>query len=286
MQLNPIFVSNIHDIYGQAGNTWLDKLPVLIQQLAEQWNFQFLKPVADTAILKIAFEHERLATEVSWLNAMQHGVPSLYNYDKNLNAVLMEHLIPGVSLKSLVISGKDDLATAIICETIRHLQSQESSASTFTHLSELMKSLAILENRYDATLLSQAKSWFHDLTVDRTQDVILHGDLHHGNILSSDSHWKSIDPHGYTGDPVAEVGAMIRNPFDCFPTEKSLSKTIERRLSIMADELPFDRQKIKQWAFCITVLSAAWTLENHKDAKETDLDIEVAAAIHNATRMK
>lgn len=295
--LNPTFVSNIHAIYGQPGILWINKLPEIIQQLAEQWNFQFIKPApdlsynfvgvvkmndhADTGILKIAFENTRLATEVSWLNNMQHCAPKLYAYDKNHNAFLMEHLIPGNSLKTMVVAGKDDQATKIICETIRQLQSQESSASTFTHLSELIKSLDILDNKYHPKLLSQAKSWFHELTSDRTHDVILHGDLHHGNILSNGSGWKSIDPHGYTGDPAAEVGAMIRNPFDCFPTHKSLSKIIERRLHIMSDELPFDSQKIKQWAFCITVLSAAWTVQDHKDAKETDLDIEVAEAIHN-----
>jgi len=60
------------------------------------------------------------------------------------------------------------------------------------------------------------------------------------------------------GDPAAEVGAMIRNPFDCFPANQPLQKIITRRLHILRDELPFDAQKIKAWAFCMTVLSAAW----------------------------
>jgi len=70
---------------------------------------------------------------------------------------------------------------------------------------------------------------------------------------------------------------MIKNPTDCFPTYLPLSRVVERRLKIMADELPFDAQRIKSWAFCMTVLSAAWTLEDH--ATVTQLEVDVAVAI-------
>ncbi|HEV2614659.1 MAG TPA: aminoglycoside phosphotransferase family protein [Gammaproteobacteria bacterium] len=298
-KLNPTFISNIKDIYGDAGIAWIKNLPDQIKTLSDLWHFDLIRPMENlsynfvglvklnatnnTAIVKIAFENARLLTEVEWLKSMSHCVPTVYNFDTQLNAFLMEHLIPGESLKALLITIKDDAATKIICQVIIDLQSgqktEPSLRTEFKHLSEFVKSLNILEGIYNKKLLDHAKSLFHDLTIDRKYDVILHGDLHHDNIISSGSEWKAIDPHGYIGDPAAEVGAMIRNPWDCFPKEHALSKTIERRLAIMKENLPFDSQKIKAWAFCMTVLSAAWTVENHPHATASDLDMDVTEAI-------
>ncbi len=298
MRLNSFFVANIRSIYGETGERWLNELPNYIELLSSEWQFHFQNPLSDlsysfvglvrmdvtgnTAIIKMVPGEGSLVSEVKWLNSIAKGAPTVYSFHEKLNAYLMEHLEPGKSLKQLVKAGEGDKATRIICQAIRDLQSQQHTEFAFQHVSELAKALPILKGRYDAKLLSQAQSWFHDLTLDRKEDKLLHGDLHHDNILSSDAGWKVIDPHGYVGDPAAEVGAMIRNPFDCFPKERALSKVIERRLSIMADELPFDAQRIKAWAFCMTVLSAAWILEDQKEAKESDLDMDIAMAINKA----
>ena len=100
---------------------------------------------------------------------------------------------------------------------------------------------------------------------------------HHGNILSSGSTWKVIDPHGYMGDPVFEVGSMIYNFWDCFPYDLSISQVVERRLHILAEELPFDAQRIKAWAFCKTALSIAWAFEDHGTIPE--FEVKVLSAI-------
>lgn len=294
MQLNPYFISNIREIYGETGITWLKDLPNQLKQFSILWNFRLLDPLPDlsynfvgrvkmtatgeAAVIKVGPPGGSLVNEIHWLNCIEKGVPKIYAFDEVRNAYLMEHLVPGDSLKRLVKIGKDDDATKIICQTIRNLQSQQHNEFNFQHLSELPKALSILKGRIDANLLSQAESLFHDLTNDRTRDVLLHGDLHHDNILSSGSGWKAIDPHGYMGDPAAEVGAMVRNPFDYYPTDRPLSKTVERRLKIMTDELPFDAQSIKSWAFCMTILSVAWTFEDH--AKLPEDNIEIAKAIY------
>jgi streptomycin 6-kinase len=279
MQLNPKFISNVHDIYGEVGKIWLKDLPHFIKRLSSLWDFQFINPMenlscnfvglvsinatAKTAILKVAPEGSgHITPEIKWLKCIKEGVPAIYRADETFNAYLMEHLEPGHSLKSLIKSGKDDEATRIICQTIRSIQSQQCSKVHFRHLRELAKALILLEGKFDDRLLSKAQNLFHDLTINQDHDVILHGDLHHDNILASGPSWKAIDPHGYVGDPAAEGGAMVRNAFECFPHNDPVSVIVERRLQIMAEELPFDPQKIKAWAFCMTVLSGAWSVED------------------------
>jgi streptomycin 6-kinase len=70
---------------------------------------------------------------------------------------------------------------------------------------------------------------------------------------------------------------MIRNALNDFPTPIPLSTLLERRLKILAEELPFDAPRIKSWAFCITVLSGAWSFEDHGEVP--DLVVEVATGL-------
>jgi streptomycin 6-kinase len=72
---------------------------------------------------------------------------------------------------------------------------------------------------------------------------------------------------------------MIRNALDCFSKNDSLKQIINRRLQILAAELPYDMQKIKSWAFCITALSGAWSVEDHGDIP-SDV-IEILRALHH-----
>lgn len=296
MHLNPTFIVNIRDLYGETGEGWIKDLPTLLSLLGSKWNFRFLNvmpdltynfvalvemlPTGEIAILKMGPKDKNIGTEVRWLGCFDAGVPKIYWHDENHDAFLMERLEPGQSLKALVKAGDDDTATRIICHAIRNLQSHQQKQAEFTHLSELAGSLSVLKNHLDDRTLSKAESLFHALTTDRTQDVILHGDLHHDNILSSGSTWKVIDPHGYVGDPVFEVGSMIYNPGDCFPHDQFISHIVERRLHLLAEELPFDPQRIKAWAFCKTALSIAWTVEDHGTIPE--FEIEVLSAIDQA----
>lgn len=292
MHLNPVFVSNIRDLYGETGVVWIKELPSLLTQLGSKWNFRFLDvmpdltynfvclvemiPTGETAILKMGPTPKNIETEVRWLKCFNKGVPKIYWHDEKHHAFLMERLEPGHSLKAFVKAGDDDRATRIICHTILELQSHQRTQAEFTHLSELAGSLSVLKNRLDSRIVSKVESLYRELTTDRTQDVILHGDLHHDNILSSGSTWKVIDPHGYVGDPVFEVGSMIYNPGDCFPHERSIAQVVERRLHILAEELPFDPQRMRAWAFCKTALSIAWTVEDHGIIPEFEVEVLLA----------
>lgn len=289
MELSSTFINNIYAVYGEAGKIWLAQLPNQIELLATKWNFRFIQKVPDlsysfvaivelntqgkSAVLKITPDHKRTLSELHCLQCFTKGVPQIYAFDEENNMLLLEHIKPGRSLKTLVQAGQDETATRVICQAILTLQSEQKIIFTFQHLSELIKDLTDLKGHMDEYLLSKAISLFHDLTSDRSQDVLLHGDLHHDNLIKHSDSWKVIDPHGYLGDRVAEVGAMIRNPFDCFPKEHPPAVIVEKRLKILVEELPFDKQRIKAWAFCMTILSAAWNMQDFGHLAQTEIEL-------------
>jgi streptomycin 6-kinase len=289
MKLNASFISNIQSAYGQDGKTWLDNLPVHLNLLSEKWNFQLIHPVEDLsyhfvaivklpsglAILKTAPPTAKIIAEAEWLKAHKKSVPNIFHIDKENNAFLMEKIEPGTSLKYLVKEGNDEKATRIISQVILDLQSSDTlHQMNYQHISEHIASFAFLRGHVDKNIIDRAETIFKNLCTDRSNDIILHGDLHHDNILQNDNAWSVIDPHGYIGDPCAEIGPMIFNPLNFFPNHLSLKNILDIRLRVLAEMLPFDLERIQAWAFCLALRSAAWDVEGFN--RPNDHTIEIA----------
>jgi streptomycin 6-kinase len=61
-------------------------------------------------------------------------------------------------------------------------------------------------------LVEMAERLFDELLSSSSSCVLLHGDLHHLNVLKSQDGWKAIDPKGVAGEPAYEVCALLLNP--------------------------------------------------------------------------
>jgi streptomycin 6-kinase len=93
--------------------------------------------------------------------------------------------------------------------------------------------------------------------------VLLHADFHHDNILSAQREpWLTIDPKGMIGDAGYEVGPFLLNPDPHAGVAKS-PRLLARRLDILADELGYDRERLRLWGIAHAVLSACWSAENN-----------------------
>lgn len=288
MKLNPSFIKNIHATYGQEGEVWLNNLSSQLIRLSAQWGFQMIHPMrgmsynfvaivklpSGLAILKIAPPAAQIIAEAEWLKAHKKNVPTIFQIDKQNNAYLMEKIEPGISLKNLLKEGSDEEATRIIAQVISDLQSTETLLQgNYQHISEHVSSFAFLRGHIDENIIERVESIFKELCEDRSNDIVLHGDLHHDNILKNNTTWSVIDPRGYIGEPCAEVGPMIFNPLDCFPEHLSLQNIIKTRINILAEMLPFDLERIKAWGFCLALRSAAWDIESFSRPNERTIVI-------------
>ncbi len=99
------------------------------------------------------------------------------------------------------------------------------------------------------------------------QEVLLHGDLHHFNILKCGEEWVAIDPKGVVGDPAFEPSSFLRNPYDRFPDD-DLRDMQRRRIGIFSRELGLDPWRIWAWGLVANFLGCSWNrptvLENHQ----------------------
>jgi len=107
-------------------------------------------------------------------------------------------------------------------------------------------------------------------------ETVLHGDIHHGNILDFDQlGWLAIDPKGLIGERGFDYANVFCNPD--IQTARAPGR-FERQVGIVADAAGLDRQRLIHWVLAYAGLSAAWCLEDGL-ASEPPLEIaELAAA--------
>jgi streptomycin 6-kinase len=90
------------------------------------------------------------------------------------------------------------------------------------------------------------------------EPVLLHGDLHHWNILTSEREpWLALDPKGVVGEPGYEIGPLLLNP------TLQPGHVLARRIDQLAEELGLDRERLLGWGLAHAVLSAWWSVEDH-----------------------
>jgi streptomycin 6-kinase len=143
----------------------------------------------------------------------------------------------------------------------------------FPSLAVWFRAFARLRQKYNggsgpfpAELIAKAESTFTELNASAATDVILHGDLHHENILSSaKGEWLAIDPKGISGDPGYEVGSFMLNQLPMKAADEKTSEILDQRLAIFSDELQISRDRLARWSFCHAVLSAVWDFEEGAD---------------------
>ena len=113
-------------------------------------------------------------------------------------------------------------------------------------------------------LVETAESLFADLLPSQAAPVLLHGDLHHWNILSAARQpWLALDPKGIVGEPAYEVGAWLRNPVDRLLHWSDLKRIQAWRVDQFAEMLNVDRARLIGWGIAQAVLSAWWSYEDH-----------------------
>jgi len=101
----------------------------------------------------------------------------------------------------------------------------------------------------DRSLVDRAVSFLREAGPTQRESVLLHQDLHGGNILESARGWFAIDAKPLVGEREFDVASLIR---DRRPTSK---RRMERRLAFLVDRLQLDPERTRGWAIAHAI---AW----------------------------
>jgi len=301
------FPRTIIELYDERGIAWLENLPGLLADCERRWSLKVLPPFglsynyvapavrADgtEVVIKLGVPDGGLTDEMTALRLWGgHGIAQLLDCDPDQGIMLLERLKPGTPLATIE---DDEQATRIFAQVARQLWIPAPAVHNFDTPNTWAEGMKRLRKRFDggagplpAKIVGAAELLFSELLGSQADPVLLHGDLHHWNILSAEAcpersrmgqPWLAIDPKGIVGEPCYEVGAWLRNPVGRLFNQSNPSRLFARRVAILAEELTFDRQRIISWGVAQAVLSAWWSIEDHGERSERSEGWEEAVAI-------
>lgn len=272
-------------VHGQEkAQAWFERLPEILADCARRWQLTILPPVANLSfhyvapavradgtpvMLKASSPTGEFAAEAEAMRLLGGpGMARLLEADTEHEVMLLERLLPGTTLAQLVPE-QDERATSILVGVMKQIWQPAPTEHHFPTVERWGKGLARLRARYNGgcgpfprRLVEEAETMFAELSATAGPPMLLHGDLHHENILRSGDGWRAIDAKGVVGDPGYETGLLFYNPMPQLFQVPNLRKLLARRVDQLAAELEMDRARIRGWGLAQCVLSAWWHMED------------------------
>ena len=193
------------------------------------------------------------------------GVGAVRLIEGDRDAWLMERAGDEVSLTTMAVSGDDDRAAAILAGCVAQLHAPRDVAvpAGLTRLDAWFQSL--FARGAELPILARCAIVARRLLPTEREIIVLHGDLHHDNVLHGARGWLAIDPKGLVGERTYEAANLLCNP----QPHGDIVHRPERMLriaTVYAEPLGLDVQRVLGFALAHAGLSAAWALEDGKDA--------------------
>ena len=290
MQISKSLSERVECVHGELGRAWLEKLPALVEECRDRWSLKLGQPFANLSynfalpatgsdgverVLKLGVPCRELFTEAAALRLFGGvGAVRLLDHEASRGTLLMERVIPGAPIHTLQ---SEPEATRTAATLMRELWRTPPANHAFPPLVDWFQAFARLRENFaggcgpfPVELIDKAERTFVELNTSTVSTVVLHGDLHHENILYSDERgWLAIDPKGICGDPAYEIGPFMLNQLPAGDSESATMEILKQRLEKFSDELEVSQSRLAQWSFCHAVLSAVWDFEESAEWRPT-----------------
>lgn len=256
--------------FGPWAAAWCDRVPEWIEGLARRWGLR-LGPSAtrghtsvvtfcttaaeEEAVLKVSPEPALGRAETAALGAWQSSrqVPRVLESDPETGALLLE-AVPPFGAGEPALERVGHLARGL------HAAAGEETLAEFPPLTERVEFIyAFWRGRLQGSgLPEQIPRGLFKGSLERAQElasgpgprVLLHGDLHAGNVLDGGSErgLVAIDPRACVGDPAFDLVDWVLVPGVSRP---------DHRVEVLSREAGVDREALRRWCGCTAVLVAA-----------------------------
>lgn len=278
MRLPSALAANVETWDGDTARLWLSALPETLVRAAQRWGLEMgdpFEPGGVTAyvapavtsegarvVYKCTIPHDEAISEAEALRLYEgDGAVRVTASEPDTFEMLIEYCEPGSSLWNV---GSDDERLQVATTLMRRLW-RPVDAGTFTSLGALTDSWAAITTRRLITLvppwtpkpIERGIDLLQSLPHTTTRNVLLHQDLHPGNILAAQREpWLVIDPKPVVGDPAFDpVQLLIQSRGNV--QEPPPHAELESRVAMIADLTGLDTERVALWAIA---RCAEWTM--------------------------
>jgi len=228
----------------------LEPLASIAQEAAAEWGvelgspfelstYSYVAPAGDGAVLKVTPPDDDLSDEEP--DALElwngDGAVRLLRRDRVRRAILIERARPGNDISTL----PEDEATAIAVAVGEKLW--QPGGKPFRWIGDHVPRWLDAAQQHGgegSELIPLARELYRSLDVGRS--ILVHGDLHHHNILRAGDRYLAIDPKAMLGEPEYDVPSFLRNPLGSTMT----LEVTERRLAAFA-AAGLDQDRMRAW---------------------------------------
>ncbi|MCB0630646.1 MAG: aminoglycoside phosphotransferase family protein [Saprospiraceae bacterium] len=239
--------------------TWLETLPFHVQQAKEKWTLTLGEPYIENAscsyvvpcktaegreaVLKLGLPHEEALHEIDGLRVL-NGDPTVYliDFDRNMNAMLLEKCVPGTQLSVLPEEQQDE----VFGNLLPHFWKAPVPKGLFRSITSkfALEEQEGLNHFPDPELAKTGIRLKYQLSEASHQEVLLATDLHAGNVLKAErKNWLAIDIKPYLGDRAYDLTQHLLN---CKERLRNKPEMTIRRVAALAGVSPM---RLRDWTF-------------------------------------
>ncbi|WLD93864.1 aminoglycoside phosphotransferase family protein [Alkalihalobacillus sp. AL-G] len=278
MELQKQFVQSVRLFFKERGEAWLNQLPELILYCEQKWSMKmeeayslsvnYVAPAkmdnGREVVVKICISSEGFLDELEALRLFgEKGIVQLVDSDLEKGIILLERLSPGHTLAEL---DDHDEACRIAAEVVRNLSIPAPPETRIPTVKVREESLREIVKRHkdgfgpiSIEVLERALKIFTYMNETTEKRLLLHGDFHHYNVLSSgEGVWTAIDPKGLIGEIEYDLIQYMLNKLP----DQGAYEVIEKRADTFTEELNLNRERLLLWGYCHTVVATAWSVDD------------------------
>lgn len=285
-QLHEEFSERVIRVWGGDGQQWVEMFPKTLAHFIDAWELEEITPIPNLSynfvasaetqsgqpvILKLGVPNPELTTEAAALRVYNgHGSVRLISADLEKGALLLEKLNPGRMLHKLGDNQQEAAIAAQVMAQVCVLPPEDHHFPSLTDWTKVFE--RVLTNHQPVTaglsvrLIETAQFLADEMNQTATDQWLLHGDLHHFNILEDHTRgWTAIDPKGVIGDKAFQAARFFSNPIPDFLSHPDLLELTRQRTEIFSRELEIPPERLIKWAYVDCILSASWCIEDHEE---------------------
>jgi len=272
----------IYKYLGDKTDAFLSGIEACLEKYAKLWRlshisfmvtntvnllFKSESELYGSCVLKMCIPGPEVATEINCLKAYDgQGFVKLWTYSTKDNILLLEQISPGDQMWAVKDYKQRAQLMAQRIKSLHFIETvQDQYPSYRTWMEGVHKKLTDMGGMDDALFyLNKALGIYDDLKQSYNRSCLLHGDMHHENLLlNNQGGYTIIDPKGVVDVPLMETARFLLNEIPCN------AEKICEMVAIMAPIIGVPQVDMLKSMYIDAALGCCWRLEENLPTQES-----------------